>query len=94
MHSLIPVLHIGKYNLIAFDQISCGQTVNQVDARKDAYVEATAIMLAMEKLGLKDVSFHVLSAQGISQQIALRLAQLWPERVLSVFFATVASIPE
>ncbi|KAG8904716.1 hypothetical protein FRB99_001302 [Tulasnella sp. 403] len=84
----------GKYNMIAFDQLSCGQTINNVSGRKDAHVEAAAIMLALETLGLKDVSFHVFAVQGISQQIALRLAKLWPDRVRSLFFCSVGGPEE
>ncbi|KAG8931761.1 hypothetical protein FRC00_000663 [Tulasnella sp. 408] len=85
----------GKFNMIAFDQLSCGQTINPTDGRKDAYVEAAAIIVALEKLGVRgSIPFHVFAAQGISEQIALRLAQLWSERVLSLFFCGVGGPEE
>ena len=80
--------------MIGFDQLSCGKTLNNPDGRKDAYVEAAAIMLALEKLGLSQVPLHVFSAQGISQQIALRLAEIWHERVMSLFFCGVGGPEE
>lgn len=81
--------------MIAFDQLSCGQTINPTDGRKDAYVEAAAIIVALEKLGVRgSIPFHVFAAQGISEQIALRLAQLWSERVLSLFFCGVGGPEE
>ncbi|KAG9019456.1 hypothetical protein FRB90_001930 [Tulasnella sp. 427] len=85
----------GKYNMIAFDQLSCGQTINSTDGRKDAYVEAAAIIVALEKLGVRgNIPFHIFAAQGISEQIALRLAQLWSERVSSLFFCGVGGPEE
>lgn len=53
-------------------------------------------MLALDKLGLRGdgFAFHVFAAQGVSQQIALRIVELWPERVLSMFFCGVGGPEE
>jgi pimeloyl-ACP methyl ester carboxylesterase len=81
-----------KYNLIAFDQFSCGYTQTKPDPRHDTWVEAAATALALEKLSLPPC--HVFANQNAAVNIALRLAMLWPEKCLSLALAGIPADQE
>ncbi|KAG2159059.1 alpha/beta-hydrolase [Suillus bovinus] len=77
-----------EYNLIAFDQRTCGRSRCRPSQLHDSYVDAADIAMVCQALLLPPA--HILAFEGISVNAALRLAALWPEQVLSL---TLCDVP-
>jgi pimeloyl-ACP methyl ester carboxylesterase len=82
-----PVLG-SNYNLIAFDQLSCGNTTNPMHGQHDFWVEAALLGLAHERLKLPPC--HLVVCQEIAMNVELSFAILFPEKCLSLTIFTVA----
>ncbi|KAG1773827.1 alpha/beta-hydrolase [Suillus occidentalis] len=76
------------YNLIAFDQRTCGRSRCRPSQWHDSYVDAADLAMVCQALLLPPA--HILAFEGISVNAALRLAALWPEQVLSL---TLCDVP-
>lgn len=76
------------YNLIAFDQRTCGRSRCRPSQWHDSYVDAADIAMVCQALLLPPA--HILAFECISVNAALRLAALWPEQVLSL---TLCDVP-
>lgn len=76
-----------KYNLIAFDPRSVGQTKNPVSYCRDANVAAADIVKAMDVLGVKRAHVYGVSGGGVAA--AKRMAVFWPEKVLSLTLVAI-----
>lgn len=77
-----------EYNLIAFDQRTCGRSRCRPSQWHDSYVDAADLAMACQALLLPPS--HILAFEGISVNAALRLTTLWPEQVLSL---TLCDVP-
>lgn len=77
-----------KYNLIAFDSRSSGQTISHPTPRRDSWVDAADIALCHQILQLPPC--HILAFEATSINCALRLALLFPEICLSL---TLCNVP-
>ncbi|KAG1847536.1 alpha/beta-hydrolase [Suillus subalutaceus] len=76
------------YNMIAFDQRTCGRSRCRPSQLHDSYVDAADIAMVCQALLLPPA--HILAFECISVNAALRLAALWPEQVLSL---TLCDVP-
>lgn len=75
------------YNLIAFDQVSAGQTRAPLDYTRDAWADAALLARAHELLRLPPC--HVFASQNLSVNLALRFAILWPHKCLSLALVSI-----
>lgn len=71
-----------SYNLFAFDGRAQGQTCGEPQPARDAWTDAVEMVKILDKLGLEKV--HMFGGTWYTYQSALRMAILFPGRILSV----------
>ncbi|EGG09772.1 uncharacterized protein MELLADRAFT_71157 [Melampsora larici-populina 98AG31] len=73
----------GGFNCIVFDYRIHGRTQAPLTPTLDYYMFAADIAMGMQKLQLPPV--HVIAVQFSASEVALKLAAVFPEKVLSMF---------
>ncbi|KZO97188.1 alpha/beta-hydrolase [Calocera viscosa TUFC12733] len=71
-----------SYNLIACDHRSVGKTISPPCEVRDSWVDAAMFMKCLDRLQLPPV--HIFAPCVLSIHAALRMALLWPDRILSL----------
>ncbi|KAG0145708.1 hypothetical protein CROQUDRAFT_45430 [Cronartium quercuum f. sp. fusiforme G11] len=75
--------YLERFNIIAFDGRDHGRTECPISPSRDYNSMSADLAFAMQKLGLPPV--NVLASHIWATDIAIRLAALFPEKVLSLF---------
>ncbi|EJT98839.1 alpha/beta-hydrolase [Dacryopinax primogenitus] len=76
-----------SYNLIAFDLRSAGKTICSPCELRDSWVDAALLIKCLVRLQFPAV--HVFAPCVLSIHAALRMALLWPDRILSLGFISI-----
>ncbi|KAG0143998.1 hypothetical protein CROQUDRAFT_660531 [Cronartium quercuum f. sp. fusiforme G11] len=77
-----PVIK-SMFNCILFEMRYHGRTRAPLSAKLDRHTFATDLAMGMQKLQLPPV--HVIAGQANTSEVALALAAIFPEKVLSIF---------